>query len=162
MITDLILLLDNPADADAFDGAFGELEPLDIDDDLLPPESARFFMTKELACDALANLGPDAIEAVPALLRCADDLTDIIESRSMRLAAARAVWRITGDPALYIPIFERLLADTECWFRRHVVELLDEIGHPAALSALRERLADVRTEVREAARRAMAKIGRGQ
>lgn len=158
MITDLIRLLDDPTDADAFDGAFRESEPLDIDDDLLPPESARFCMRREIACNELAELGADAMEAVPALLRCAEDGTDIIEGRSMRLAAARAIWRITSDPALFIPICERLLADTECWFRRQVVELIEEIATPAALPALRERLADPRPEVRQAARKAMAKI----
>lgn len=159
-ISDLIRLLDDPSDEDAFDRAFGEPEPLDLDDDgLLPPEQARFFMTQELACDQLAELGPAAIEAIPALLRCADDVTDIIESRSMRLAAARAIWQITGDPTLFLPICERLLADAECWCRRHAVELLEEIGDPAVLPALRERLADSRPEVRQAAARTMAKIG---
>lgn len=155
---DLIRLLDDPSDEDAFDRAFGPPEPLDLDDGLLPPEEARFFMTKELACDQLAELGPAAIEAIPALLRCADDVTDIIESRSMRLAAARAIWKITGDPTLSVGVCERLLADRECWYRRHAVELLDDIGHEAALPALRQRLADARPEVRQAAAQAVARI----
>jgi len=159
-IPDLIRLLDDPSDEDAFDRALGQDEPPNIDDDgLLPPEQARFYMTKELACDQLAELSPAAIEAIPALLRCAEDVTDIIESRSMRLAAARAIWKITGDPTLFLPICERLLADAECWFRRQVVEMIEEIGDPAVLPALRERLADIRPEVRQAAARTMAKIG---
>lgn len=158
-IPDLIRLLDDPHDEDAFDRAFGAPDPLDLDDGLLPPDEARFFMTQEIACNQLADLGPAAIEAVPALLRCAEDVTDIIENRFMRLAAARAIWKITGDPKLSVPVCERLLLDRECWCRRYAVELLEEMGHEAALPALRQRLADARPEVREAAARTMAKIG---
>lgn len=71
-IPDLIRLLDDPSDEDAFDRAFGAPEPLDLDDGVLPPTMARFFLTQEIACDQLADLGPAAIEAVPALLRCAE------------------------------------------------------------------------------------------
>lgn len=56
----------------------------------------------------------------------------------------------------------RLLTDSECWFRSHVVELLEEIATPAALPALRERLAHARPEVRQAAKRAIEKIGRNE
>jgi HEAT repeat protein len=66
-----------------------------------------------------------------------------------------------GDPSVYIPICERLLLDRECWFRRHVVELLEEIADPAALPALRERLADARPEVRQAAARTIEKTEGG-
>ena len=50
--------------------------------------------------------------------------------------------------------------DSECWFRRYVVELLEETGAPA-LPALRGRLADKRAEVRSAARRAIERIEGG-
>ncbi|MFV1991834.1 MAG: HEAT repeat domain-containing protein [Acidimicrobiales bacterium] len=56
---------------------------------------------------------------------------------------------------------ERLLTDRECWHRRMVVELLDEIAHPAALKALRGRLVDDRHEVRETARKAIERIEGG-
>lgn len=79
----------------------------------------------------------------------------------MKLAAASAIWKITGDPVLSVEICERLLLDSECWMRRYTVELLDEIAHPAALPALHERLADDRAEVREAARKAIERIGSG-
>ena len=79
-------------------------------------------------------------------------------ARFMRLAAAEALWKITSDPAIYMPICERLLLDSECWFRRYVVELLEEIGHPAAIPALRGRLVDDRYEVREKARKAIGRI----
>lgn len=158
-IADLIRLLDDPTDADAFDRAFGEPESLDLDENLLPPLCDRPYWLREAICHELAEFGPDARDAVPALLRCAEDVTDSLASRSMRLAVVTALWKVSGDPARFLPICERLLADRECWFRRQVVELLEEIGHPAALPALQERLADVRLEVRQAAAQAMAKIG---
>jgi len=156
-IPDLIRLLDAPEDADAFDRAFGESDPLDIDDGLLPHEDDQPFILREVVSDELAAIGPDAREALPALLRCAGDMTDSTVAKSMRLAAVTAMWKISGDPSVCIPICERLLLDRECWFRRHVVELLEEIADPAALPALRERLADVRPEVRQAAVRAIEK-----
>ena len=76
----------------------------------------------------------------------------------MRLAAAEAIWKITFDPLLSVEICERLLLDTECWFRRYVVELLEEIADPAALPALRRRLVDERHEVRERAQKAIERI----
>jgi len=93
------------------------------------------------------------------LLLCAKDETDSTPARFMRLSAVAAIWKISNDPSLYIPICPRLFTDSECWFRRHVVELLEEIATPAALSALQERLGDIRFEVRQAAARAMAKVG---
>jgi HEAT repeat protein len=80
----------------------------------------------------------------------------------MRLAAAEAIWKITGDPVLSVEICERLLHDSECWYRRWIVELLEEIADPAALDLLRERqFQDSRPEVREAAARAIAEIEAG-
>lgn len=157
-IPDLIRLLEDPAADDALDRAFGQAEPLDIDDDLLPHPDDQPFLLREIVCDLLAEQGPDAREAVPALLRCAANVTDSTVAKFMRLAVVNALWKVSGDPALYIPICERLLLDSECWFRRHVVELLEEIAHPAAVPALRERFGDVRHEVREAAQRAIVKI----
>lgn len=157
-VANLIRLLDDPQDADALERAFGESEPLGIDDGLLPHTDDQPYLLREIVCNELADIGPDAREAVPALLLCADDMTDSTVAKFMRLAAARAVWRISGDPSVYTPICERLLLDRECWFRRHVIELLEEIANPAALPALRERLADARPEVRQAAARAIAEI----
>lgn len=161
-IPNLIRLLDDPEDADAFDRAFGEPDPLAIDDGLLPHEDDQPFLLREIVCDELADLGPDAREAVPSLLRCADDTTDSTVARFMRLSAARALWKTSGDPAVCLPPCERLLADAECWFRRQVVEMIEEIGDPAVLPALRERLADGRPEVGEAAKRAIMKVQAGQ
>lgn len=157
-IPDLIRLLDDPHDEDAFDRALGQDEPPNIDDAMLPHPDDQPYLLREVVCDELATIGPDAADAVPAILLCADEEADSTVAKFMRLAAARAVWRITGDPSVYIPICERLLLDRECWFRRSVVELLEEIGDPAALPALRRRLADVRPEVQQAAAQAMAKI----
>jgi len=159
-IADLIRLLDDPDDADALERAFGESESLDIDDNLLPHPDDQPFLLKEVVCNELADLGPEAREAVPALLLCAEDETDSTPARFMRLSAVAAIWKISHDTSLCIPICKQLLLDRECWFRRHVVELLGEIADPAALPALRERLADVRPEVQKAAAQAVAKIWR--
>lgn len=98
----LICLLDDPDDEDASTGAFGELEPLDIDENLLPHEDDQPFLLTELVCSELATIGSDARSAVPALLRCVEDNTDNTCARSMRLAAAEAIWRITHEPAIEI------------------------------------------------------------
>jgi HEAT repeat protein len=156
-ISALIRLLDDPEDADAHHWAFGEPEPLDIDENLLPHEDDRPFLFKELVCTELGEAGPEARGAIPALLRCVEDETDNTCARFMRLAAAEAIWKITHAPA--IEVWERLLGDKECWFRRQVVEFLEDAGHPAALDLLRERqLQDSRPEVREVAARAIRRI----
>lgn len=156
-IADLVTLLIDPADADAFDRAFGESEPLDLDDGLLPHPDDQTYLLREVVCNELADIGLDAREAVPALLLCAEDETDSTVAKFMRLAAVRAISKISEDASLYMPICKQLLLDRECWFRRHVVELLEEIATPAALSALRGRLTDARPEVRQAAAQAIQK-----
>jgi HEAT repeat protein len=114
---------------------------------------------QELSRNELAEMGAEAMQAVPVLLKCIEDGNNDISVKSMRLAVASAIWKITGDPQMAVALAERLLLDRECWFRRQVCELLTEIAHPAALPALRERQAnDVRPEVRTAAGRAMEKI----
>ena len=161
-ILDLIRLLDDPDDDDAYGRAFGDPEPLDIDDGLLPHEDDQPFLFREVLCNDLAEMGPEAREAVPAMVRCSQDETDSTACRFMKLAAVTAIWKITGDPILSVQICERLLLDSECWFRRYVVELLEEIPHPAALPALRGRMeADERPEVRERAQKAIERIEGG-
>ncbi len=157
----LIRLLEDPDDEETLERAFGGPVPLDVGENLLPHEDDQPFLLREIVCNDLAKLGPNAIDAIPALVRCTEDDTNSTVSRFMRLAAVTAIWKITGNPAFCIPICERLLDDSECWFRRHVVELLEEIAHPAALPALRERLGDVRSEVREAAWKAIEEIENG-
>lgn len=162
-IDDLIHVLYDPDDMDSYERAFdlAGIESLDIADELLPPDFDLAYQRRELSCNELADLGPEAMQAVPALLKCAEDETDDISAKSMRLAAVSAIWKVTGDPAISVGMCERLLLDSECWFRRWVVELLEEIAHPAALPALHERLQDVRPEVRAAAERAIEKIENG-
>jgi HEAT repeat protein len=158
---DLARLLDDPNDDDGYDRAFGEPETLAIDDGLLPHEDDQPFLLKELVCNLLADIGPAAYNAVPALCRCAKDDTESTPARFMRLAAAKAIWEITRDPNLCLSIWERLLADSECWARRYAAELMEEIGHPAAIPALQSRLHDDRMEVRQAARLAIVRITGG-
>jgi hypothetical protein len=117
---------------------------------------------RRLSTNDYAHLTDTSHEgAVPALIRCTEDDTDSTASRFTRLAAAKAIWEITGDAGLCVPIWERLLADSECWARRYAVELMEEIAHPAAIPALQSRLDDSRVEVRRAARKAIEKIEDG-
>jgi HEAT repeat protein len=159
-LDDLIHVLHDPDDIDAYERAFDLVgaEPLDIDEDLLPPERDLPYMRRELVCNELAEIGREAQEAVPALIHCAEDETDNSTAKFMQFAAVSAIWKVTGDPALSVQICERFLHDREFWFRRWLCELLEEIAHPAALPALRERLADDHPEVREAAERAIERI----
>ena len=160
-IPDLINLLNNPHDADVIDRVFGEPEPLNIEDGLLPHESEQPHLRLEIVCNNLAEIGSNALDAVPALVRCSQDEADSTACRFTKLAAVTAIWKITADPVMAIGLCERLLMDSECWFRRYVVELLEEIGHPA-LPALRERqVIDERYEVRERAARAIERIEGG-
>jgi hypothetical protein len=71
------------------------------------------------------------------------------------------VWKITSDPVMPVQICERLPRDSECWFRRYVVELLEEIASPVALPALLARLTDDRPAL-QAARQAIEKINRNK
>lgn len=108
-VSDLIRLLDNTEDDEAYYRAFGDPEPLDISEDLLPHPDDQPYLFTELLCNLLAEMGPEAREAVPALKRCSEDLTDNLSARFMRLNAAEAVWKITNDPVLSVEICERLL-----------------------------------------------------
>ncbi|MCH7871760.1 MAG: hypothetical protein IID33_08665, partial [Planctomycetes bacterium] len=113
-IADLTRLLDDPEDDDAYGRVFGEPEPLDLSEDLLPHEDDQPFLFRELLCNLLAEQGVDARESVPALLRCSEEETDNLCAKFLRLAAAEAVWKITGDPIMSVQICKRLLPDTEC------------------------------------------------
>jgi HEAT repeat protein len=160
-ISDLIRLLDNPNDDETLDRVFGKPQSLNIAEGLLPHEDDLPYLRREIVCSKLAELGAAATDAVPSLVRCTEDDTDSTANRFTQLAAAKAIWEITGDAGLCVPIWERLLADSECWARRYAAELMEEIAHPAAIPALQSRLDDPRVEVQKAAKKAIEKIEGG-
>ena len=53
------------------------------------------------ACDSLGELGPRALSASPALCRLRDTAT---EAGELRVAAASALWKITGDASAALPV----------------------------------------------------------
>lgn len=63
-VASLIRLLVDPTDADAFDRAFGAPEPLGLREGVLPHPDDQPFLLKEVVCNDLADLGPDALEAI--------------------------------------------------------------------------------------------------
>ncbi len=60
-IPDLIRLLDDPGDDDVLNRALGEPEPLDIDENRLPQEDDQPLLAREVVCNDLAEIGPDAV-----------------------------------------------------------------------------------------------------
>jgi HEAT repeat protein len=77
------------------------------------------------AADALGNFGPKARPALPALRAALAD-----ENVVVRLMAAKAIWRITGDKAVAVPAFRESLRNPQtcCWMHRDAIKLLDELG----------------------------------
>lgn len=64
-IPDLIRLLDDPEDAEAFDRAIGQPELLYIDA-LFPHEDDQPFLLREAICNDLADLGPGDVMLCPS------------------------------------------------------------------------------------------------
>jgi HEAT repeat protein len=60
----------------------------------------HFSFFREASADSLMNLGPSARPAAPMLLTCLDDSDD-----SVRLAAAGAYWRATGEVERPLDVF---------------------------------------------------------
>ncbi|WP_165234675.1 HEAT repeat domain-containing protein [Aquisphaera insulae] len=73
--------------------------------DALRPE-APF---RDVAAEALGEMGPAAARAVPALRECLDDRSPL--GRRTRLEAARALWRIAGDVDGMRPVLIEYLDD---------------------------------------------------
>jgi HEAT repeat protein len=111
-----------------------------IADDLDDPRE----YTREQACERLAEIGPAAAGAVPALEA---NLTH--ESHRVRIAAAETLWKITGDAESVVPVLvdfldEEYVPSFFAWNVRssvsdriEVIELLGQMG-PAARAALPE------------------------
>jgi len=80
-----------------------------------------------MSLDALANIGPQAVAAVPMLKGFLED-TNLL----YRMFGSRAYWRITGDAQTVLPILtDALLKEKIYW----AAQILEEMG-PAARGAV--------------------------
>ncbi|MEH0935303.1 hypothetical protein [Micromonospora psammae] len=85
------------------------------------------------AARALAALGPAAVDAVPALRRATGS-----DEWRQRLPAASALWQVTGDAELVLPVLARSLEGTT-FEARDAARGLAELGPAAAGTAPRLR-----------------------
>ena len=87
------------------------------------------------AAIALGDIGPAAQEAIPALRTCVQlEGTDDAFVRALRLAAANAIWKISGDFADVLAVATEMLDDEEEWLCFNACHQLMELG-PAAQPA---------------------------
>ncbi len=117
-----------------------------------------FGGTVESDIHILTRFGPAGQEAAPAL-RAA--LTN--EYASVRLSAARALWRVDSEPEEVLPLLEKWLQTGGAYTKVRTAEILMEMG-PAAkgsLPALHSLLNDKSENVRRAAAEAVEQIGNG-
>lgn len=106
------------------------------------------------SADALGDIGPEAKDAIPALLKG-------VQSRDeyLRDSAARALWRINRHEAA-IPALIQRLREAQPIARSYAAKSLGAIGRDAkqAVPALTEALRDQDADVRHFARLALKKI----
>jgi HEAT repeat protein len=109
---------------------------------------------RENAVIALGDLRAFATDALPAI-------REVLQQRTLtaRSAAARTLWRVTGDPNAALPtLIEQLAAPGEA---DGAAQVLGEIGAPAqaAVPALIEQLQSPDDETKAAVCRALGQIG---
>jgi HEAT repeat protein len=111
---------------------------------------------RELAASALGEIGPDAAAALPALKRAAQN-GDVF----VRVAAARAVWRIERRAAPALSVLRPALLHWKRQARSAAVQALGDLAAhvPEAGVALQSALEDSEPEVRAAATVALKRSG---
>jgi HEAT repeat protein len=111
---------------------------------------------KEYAIRALADIGPSAKSAVPALKNALHD-----EEKGARVNVAKALWCILQQPDEVIPIFAAVLENGDSGERYEAAEQLKEMGSLAALAvpALIKALTDEEWTTRSNAAEALGEIG---
>jgi HEAT repeat protein len=106
---------------------------------------------RSAAAEALGDLGPAAMSALPALQKCLED-----QVASIRCEAAVAIWKITGDPSPAVQNGVELLNDPDWMIRCLAAEHLGLLGSVAASAipalevTLRDEVGAVRNEVEQA------------
>jgi HEAT repeat protein len=102
-----------------------------------------FLNTRVIAAGVLGRMGPDAVEAVPALISALSDHSD-----GMRLRALEALGKIGPKAAEAVPALTAVLKDKDSHFleRHYAAEALGRIGPKAAeaVPALTAALKEIR------------------
>jgi HEAT repeat protein len=114
------------------------------------------------AVGVLAAIGPAAHDALSALQQClALDGTEDELIRLVRLSAAEAIWRISGETEPAVRVAMEMLGSGESEVRCSAVELLGNLGPVArpALPDLQRLLDDAEEAVRQRAKVALRNIG---
>lgn len=76
-----------------------------------------------MVCDALGAIGPEARDAVQALVECTANEPGLVEeARWLRLRAAVAIFKITGDAEIVRRVVGELVNDPEWWLREKARE----------------------------------------
>jgi hypothetical protein len=134
----ILLTLDNTCDDSVVPHKAAELALLlaDFLKGITPDSDGEAMAESYVACELLGLLAPSACRAIPALEHCIrldGSKEDLV--RWLRLMAAEARWRITGDPTAALSVGTELLNDPEWWLVGHAADLLGELG-PAAKPAI--------------------------
>ncbi len=118
------------------------------------------LLARGMAADALGAIGPAAEKAAPKLLQCLQEPGNDALATYFRLRAARALWRIQGEPEHLLAIGLESIRSPEWWRRGRGTAFLGELGAAgrAAIPDLSRLLKDEHRGVREAARLALEQI----
>jgi hypothetical protein len=101
-----------------------------------PARSPAEVFRRCQAADDLAALGPEAVAAVPALLRTLVVPVTVDCVDALRVAAAAAIWKISHRFDVSIPFLLWALKDDYWGVVPRAVEVLSEIGHATVVPDL--------------------------
>ena len=123
-------------------------------------------MAREKAARTLGCIGELALDAVPALTKALKD-----KHLDVRLAAAKALWIITKNAEIVVPVLADLLggkkfpapdtSESRRCFHQSIIESLCRVGPPAkaAIPVLAKKAKDENRLIRESALKALREIG---
>jgi len=132
----------------ADDEAAGKAKVQDLIGNLGDPDGE----IRRRAAEGLGRIGPEAKEAIPALIK-------VLGNDDVGRSASVALGRIARGAMEVVPALTRALSDPDVFVRCYAAETLGEIG-PGAKEAVHalERLAEKDPAVRPFAREALEKI----